>query len=139
HLAQARQDWKADVSEAEYSRRFPMLVPVGTSATIKSVSEAGRTHEEVIRLRDEAVQEFFGRLTGSHPGAIQVYGEEIESIRVPAEARYPDRPLVLDHANFRGDEAALKRGLSALATGTEQELPVHEAVQKSRVLWDLNQ
>jgi ATP-dependent helicase YprA (DUF1998 family) len=36
HLARATQDWKVDVSEEERPRRYPELVPVGTSATIKS-------------------------------------------------------------------------------------------------------
>ncbi len=139
HLAQARQDWKPDVTEAEHPHRFPVMIPVGTSATIKSVSEEGRTREEVIRIRDAAVQDFFGRLTGSDPGAIRVFGEEVESIHIPTEAQYPDEPLLLDHKSFRGDEAYLRKALSGLAMGPGQDLAVGDAVKKSRLLWDLNQ
>src|SRR5262249_56759656 len=62
HLARARQDWRTDVSSDDQPRRFPALVPVGTSATIKSLAEENRPREEIVRLRDEAVREFFATL-----------------------------------------------------------------------------
>ena len=46
HLARAKQDWKPDVSDEERPKRYPGLVPVGTSATIKTVAEEGLSHEE---------------------------------------------------------------------------------------------
>jgi ATP-dependent helicase YprA (DUF1998 family) len=64
HLARARQDWQTEVSAIEQARRYPALVPVGTSATIKSVSDAAQSREEALRMRDAAVQEFFAKLTG---------------------------------------------------------------------------
>ena len=109
HLQQARQDWHAQVPEEEIDRRFPTLIPVGTSATIKTVGQAA-TQAEAIRQRDEAVQDFFGRLTGTDPGAIVVLGEEIETIQKPAEAGYPAKPAAPDHRGFRGDPDNAQRG-----------------------------
>ena len=139
HLAEARQDWNTEVTEEEHKKRFPSLIPVGTSATIKSISEEGRSRDEVLRLRDEAVQDFFGKLTGEVPSTIRVYGEEIESIQVPPEAAYPAKVLVAEHSSFHGDERSLRQALSGLATGGSDDLPVEEAVRRSRLLWDLNQ
>src|SRR5690606_37033370 len=62
HLARAAHDWRAE--DRADPRRFPALIHVATSATIKSVDEKDRTPEEVKRLRDEAVQQFVGSLTG---------------------------------------------------------------------------
>jgi ATP-dependent helicase YprA (DUF1998 family) len=76
HLARARHDWKPNVGADEQARRFPQLVAVGTSATIKSLAEEDRPREEVVKLRDEAVQEFFGTLTGAERPTIRVFGEE---------------------------------------------------------------
>ena len=89
HLARARQDWRIEVSAEEQPRRFPELVPVGTSATIKSMNEEGLTQEEVIQLRDTAVQEFFATLTGVEKTTIRVLGEELQDVEIPPEARYP--------------------------------------------------
>ena len=99
HLRQARQDWNIHVPEGETAKRFPALIPVGTSATIKSVAEA-TTREEAIRQRNEAVQNFFGRLTGSAPGDVMVLGEEIETIQKPA---YGPTSVSPDHEGFRGE------------------------------------
>src|SRR5690606_31519806 len=51
HLSAAHQDWMADQHTQE---RFPKLICVGTSATIKSVDETGKSQNEVRKLRDEA-------------------------------------------------------------------------------------
>ena len=48
-----------NVPAEEQAKRFPFVVPVGTSATIKSLAEENRPPKEIIKLRDEAVQEFF--------------------------------------------------------------------------------
>jgi len=137
HLQNARQDWRSEVPDEEVDRRFPTLVPVGTSATIKTVGEAA-TQAEAIRQRDAAVQDFFGRLTGTDPGAILVLGEEIETIQKPAEAAYPVNAAAPDHHGFVGDPESLRRALSALASGAANELPLAEAVRRCGLLWDLN-
>jgi len=41
HLARARQDWRVDPPDDERAKRYPSLVPVGASATIKSMDEEG--------------------------------------------------------------------------------------------------
>ena len=90
HLARARPGSGESRSRTRNSRAdIPKLVPVGTSATIKSMSEEGLTHEEVIQLRDTAVQEFFSTLTGVEKTSIRVLGEELQDVEIPAEARYP--------------------------------------------------
>ena len=40
HLSSARQDWNTQVSDEDKPTRYPDLIPVGTSATIKSVDGA---------------------------------------------------------------------------------------------------
>ncbi len=89
HLARATQDWKVDVSVEERPRRYPTLVPVGTSATIKSAWEQDLPREQLLALRDAAVQEFFAALTGAEKSTIRVLGEELQDVTVPAEAAYP--------------------------------------------------
>ena len=97
HLRRARQDWLPQVPETEHARRYPALVPVGTSATIKSLAVAGLSPEETRRQRDEDVQGFFARLTGADPATIRVFGEDVEEITIPAEAAYPPRPTDPGH------------------------------------------
>ena len=50
---------------------------------------------EAIRLRDQAVQDFFGRLTGVEPPSIRVFGEEIEEIKPRRSGLCPDTGFVL--------------------------------------------
>ncbi len=138
HLSQARQDWNTDVPEGESAKRFPILIPVGTSATIKSVAEA-TTREEAIQQRNEAVQNFFGRLTGSAPGDIMVLGEEIETIQKPVEAAYGPTSVSPDHEGFRGDANALRQAISELAGGAKDGETLEELVRRCGLLWDLNQ
>lgn len=61
HLSRAKQTYAAD---AEPARRFPSLLAVATSATIKSVDEAGLGEEERRQRRDVAVRELMAALTG---------------------------------------------------------------------------
>lgn len=136
HLSQARQDWKPDVPEAERASRYPALVPVGTSATIKSVSENGISREEANTLRDQAVQEFFAKLTGAEPAKIRVFGEELETMTDPAEAAYPPVPVAMAHPDV-STPAAVAKALCALA-GVPGATPLEEAARKCRLLWDLN-
>jgi ATP-dependent helicase YprA (DUF1998 family) len=136
HLARARQDWQPEVPATEQARRYPALVPVGTSATIKSVSDAAQSREEALRMRDAAVQEFFAKLTGCEPSAIGVFGEEIETIQVPPEARYPALPVDPGPVHI-ADPDRVHAALCALA-GVSSTTPREEAARQCRLLWDLN-
>ena len=59
HLARARQDWLPDVPADQHAARYPTLLSVGTSATIKSVADSALSADERRQRRDAAVQEFF--------------------------------------------------------------------------------
>src|SRR5262249_9496387 len=138
HLARARQDWKPNVPADDQARRFPSLIPVGTSATIKSLAEENRPREEIIKLRDEAVQEFFGSLAGVDRASIRVFGEELQDIPVPTEARYPAQPGRCDHENLDvSDTEAVRKSLCKVA-GLPETTALAEAARKTRLLWDLN-
>src|SRR5262249_28716888 len=138
HLARARQDWKPNVPADDQARRFPSLIPVGTSATIKSLAEENRPREEVIKLRDEAVQEFFGTLAGVERASIRVFGEELQDIPIPGEARYPAQPGSCDHESLEVSNAdTVRKSLCTLA-GVPDSTGLAEAVRKTRLLWDLN-
>lgn len=78
HLRHAKQDWNA--GDRNDAVRFPAPVLVGTSATIKSIDESGRSKEEIEQLRNEAVQSFFSRLTGAAAASIRVIGEELRAV-----------------------------------------------------------
>lgn len=137
HLARARHDWNPDPIESDRAKRFPSLIPVATSATIKSLSELGLSREDRIRLRDEAVKEFFGKLTGVElANSITVIGEELEQIHVPKQAVYPGQPVDMQIPNL-DDENAVREALCILA-GQPTDLPVHEAARRCKLLWDLN-
>ena len=136
HLRRARQDWLPQVPEAEHARRYPALVPVGTSATIKSLAVEGLSPDEARRQRDEDVQGFFARLTGADPATIRVFGEDVEEIAIPAEAAYPPRPTdpgPLDPTNPEGVRLALCR-----LAGVPANTPVADAARRCRLIWDLN-
>lgn len=138
HLRRARQDWKTDIPDAERARRFPALVPVGTSATIKSLDERDLPREEILRQRDEAVQGFFGSLTGADKASIRVFGEELREIETPAEAAYPVHPGAVDVETLNlSDPEAVRRTLCTF-TGLPNTTPLHEAARRCRLLWDLN-
>jgi hypothetical protein len=138
HLARARQDWRANVPDDERAKRYPSLVPVGASATIKSMDEEGLTHEEMVRLRDEAVQEFFAALAGVEQGTIQVYGEELEDVPIPDEAVYPAKPGKVDVRDLEvSNAAAVQKALCRLA-GFAEDTPIDEVARRYRLLWDLN-
>jgi hypothetical protein len=138
HLARAKQDWKPQVSEEEGPRRYPILVPVGTSATIKSVDEQGLSRDDVLRQRDVAVQGFFATLTGVEPSAIRVLGEELQDVSIPAEAVYPPETGTVDAKSVDvADAEAVRTSLCTLA-GLSPETPLDEAARRCRLLWDLN-
>lgn len=135
HLRRARQDWAAD--DRANPRRFPSIVPVATSATIKSVDERGKTREEVTRLRDEAVQEFLGKLTGYPGEEFRVIGESLRDLEVPPEARWPAQVVDIDPPDHR-DEKSVHGALLALA-GAEPGASRDEAARRAGVLWKLGE
>lgn len=92
HLAQARQDFAGE--DPNDVRRFPQLVPVATSATIKSATEGDASPEERRRQRDEAVAGFVAKLTGVDAGTIRVVGEELRDVPAPEGPAWPDRAYV---------------------------------------------
>ncbi|ACY13366.1 DEAD/DEAH box helicase [Haliangium ochraceum] len=143
HLQHARHDWGAEL--ADDPRRFPPLVPVATSATIKSVDEAGKSADEVRALRDQAVQGFLATVTGVPAERFRVLGEELEPVHVPAEARWPAEPAAVDvpetiAGQVDQDSAALARALAVLAgipTGTDDSADLNTAGRAAAILWFL--
>ena len=138
HLVQARQDWRPTVPPAEEPRRFPALIPIGTSATIKTLDEGTQSLEERIRLRDSAVQTFFSTLTGAQHDSIRVISETLEDLQPPAEAIYPTQPGNVDTSRLDvTDHKAVHTALCAL-TGQPSTLPLDSVARRARLLWDLN-
>lgn len=135
HLKQAKQDWNPNPEERLRARRFPTLLPIGTSATIKSDGE-GLSKEEARRLRDREVQSFFGKLTGIPGESIKVLGEELQEITVPADASYAKKALTDDVQAIRTPDD-LRRALCRLA-GVPETTEILEAARRCRLLWDLN-
>lgn len=134
HLKGVTQDWSAgDPADA---RRFPQVVPVATSATIKSVDEAGRSPEEVRKLRDEAVGEFLSTLTGQDPSSFLVVGEEILDLEVPSQARWTSTPPAVSVPS-PGDAKAVRATLAILA-GLPETTPVAEITTSAGILWTLS-
>lgn len=134
HLRHARQDWLVD-NRADRNR-FPSQVPVATSATIKSLDEAGRSQDEIRRLRDEAVQEFVAQITGVEPGSILVLGETLRDLDVPVEARWTPEPANVSVPDTK-DTEAIRKTLAALS-GLPEMASVEESVSHGAILWKLN-
>jgi hypothetical protein len=134
HLRHARQDWRAD--DRGDPRRFPEVLPVATSATIKSVEETGRPPEEVRQLRDAAVREFLMKLTGVASERFRVLGEELRDLDSPSEARWPVEPVADAGTTFGGPEA-VRAVLARLADSPGDE-PIGTLAQRAGVLWTLN-
>lgn len=116
HLKAAKQEWNTQSAD---TRRFPTLVQVATSATIKSINEQGRSEEQVTGLRDEAVQEFFSTLSGVEPKSIRVIGESPRDLDAPKDAQWAEEPTAsLNQAPVRAavlfklNELLAKRPLS---------------------------
>lgn len=133
HLAHAQQDWSAE--DRSDRQRFPILTPVATSATIKSIDETGRTAEAVRRLRDEAVREFFAKLTGVEQASIRVIGEQIRELEVPAEARWTPAPVSIPTPDLR-DPEAVRVAIAALA-GLPPDSDLALAARSAAILWKL--
>lgn len=138
HLARARHDWKPSVPEGETLNRYPSLVAVGTSATIKSLDEKGHSRAEIVQLRDRAVQEFFGTLTGVEKSSIRVLGEELQEIATPPEASYSDPPPSVDTADLDLSDAESVRAKLCRLAGVPADTPLDQASKSCRLLWDLN-
>jgi hypothetical protein len=134
HLRHARQDWFAD--DRGDLRRFPEVIPIATSATIKSVDEIGRSPEEVRRLRDEAVREFLTKLTGVPRERFKMLGEELRELEIPTEARWPAEPAADLGATFDSGDS-LRAALARLADSPADPAPDLLA-RRAGILWTLN-
>lgn len=135
HLRRAAQSWCA--TDTSDTRRFPRLVPVATSATIKSIDEQGRSPEEVTRLRDEAVQGLLAQLTGVPPERFLVLGEELQDLQVPAEASWPKDP-VTGEPPLPTDSEAVSKAAAQLA-GLPANTPLERSASHAAILWHLNE
>lgn len=137
HLKAAHQELHLD---APAPVRFPILVPVGTSATIKSIDEAAageRTATELKALRDTAVSDFFSRLSGADAKSIRVLGEELRDVAVPSEASWPAQPVVIQPPKTT-DSEAVSQALAALA-GVPTGTSLQTAARKAAILWKLGE
>ncbi len=134
HLRHALQDWI--VHDPSDPRRFPELLTVATSATIKSVDEAGRSPEEVSALRDKAVRAFLTKLTGIEGERFKVLGEALRELEVPPEAQWPPMPVAVNPP-ASGDVMGIRAALAALA-GSTPEQSLEQLARQAGVLWTLN-
>jgi hypothetical protein len=137
HLRRAKQDWIPNPTEPEaVKRRYPILIPVGTSATIKSVSGKDISRAEAVKLRNEAVQDFFSKLTAADKANIQVFGESVQDLEIPADAKYSDEPADVGTIDISNPES-VRTAICRIA-GVDSSTPLPEAVRKCRMLWDIN-
>jgi hypothetical protein len=137
HLARARHDWSPDVPADQHAARYPTLLNVGTSATIKSVYDPALSADERRQRRDAAVQEFFSRLTGETPDTIRVIGEVLEDITVPTEAVFAAIVPTIEPVDVT-NTVSVERALSASA-GIAPTGKLASAARHCRLLWLLNQ
>ena len=135
HLRHARQDWLA--GDRRDARRFPEVLPVATSATIKSVAETGQSPEEVRQLRNEAVRGFLTKLTGVAAERFLVLGEELRDLEAPAEARWSAEPVV-EELPALDDTRGLQAALARMAASSADK-PVDTLVREAGILWTLNE
>src|SRR3989304_8533862 len=71
HLKKARQDLNTDPEQNLKKKRYPDLLTIGTSATIKSENEEDISRDEFVKKRDSEIQDFFVKLTGSSKSLIK--------------------------------------------------------------------
>lgn len=135
HLGRAVQDWNVNVPEPEQNKRFPRLIPVGTSATIKSADEVDLDPLQVIIARNQAVQEFFSKLTGVEPDSIMVLGEELAEIAIPPQACYAPIPPEIGEVDINNTND-IRKTLCRLA-GISTDSSLVEAASSARIIWDL--
>lgn len=134
HLRRAKHDFLPDATDD--TKRFPTLVHIGTSATIKSVDEQGRSPEQVKQIRDQAVQGFFAKLTGVTPASICVLGEELRDLEVPPEAAWTPEPIAVTPPDVNDSEAV--RNAVAVMGGRPAETALEAAARGAAALWTLN-
>lgn len=125
-----------NVQESETDRRYPKLIVVGTSATIKSMEEGSGTQEEIIAARDADIRRFFAALTGVAPETIRVLGEQLEDIKIPEDATYAAAPSLPDARDF-ADADAVRAALDCLS-GAVNSSDLVDAARRCRLLWDIN-
>jgi len=136
HLVRSRQDWNTDVPEADRRLRYPSLITVGTSATIRSLDEETLSTQEAHSARDRAIQDFFSRLTGEKADSIKVLSEELRDIQIPTDAQY-NSEIIQDRRVNLSDEDVVRQALCQLA-GVDDSMILQEASHRCRILWDLN-
>lgn len=136
HLQNAKHDWNPNPPETVRSQRYPTLLPVGASATIKSITDETITLEERLQQRDAAVQEFFSKLTGAKADTIKVVGEELQEIATPTEATYSASPIQTEDVDIT-DIDAIRRTLNQLS-GQFEQATLDTAARQTCLLWDLN-
>ncbi|MBX3436016.1 MAG: DEAD/DEAH box helicase, partial [Planctomycetaceae bacterium] len=136
HLQAARQDWQTAPKPDLQCQRFPSLVPVGTSATIKSVKEGGDPAAARAE-RDQAVREFFSKVAGvTDPATIRVFGEELQDQVIPKDASYPPASVTGLKVDVSDTESV--RLAACKLAGIAEDSSVGEASRRCRLLWDLN-
>jgi Lhr-like helicase len=134
HLKHAGQDWKSD--NREDVRRFPKLLPIATSATIKSIDDEVKDEEERKRQRDQAVRQFFGALSGTAEAEIKVVGEELSDLKIPDSVQWASKPVALTLSNHQ-DQEEVRKAICELA-GVTPTTTLEQVVPKAAILWHLN-
>lgn len=135
HLKRARQDWNTNPEGSLQSKRFPKLVMIGSSATIKSEYDESLPREELISRRDRDIQDFFSKLTGAEKFQIKVFGEEILDIDIPKEAHHAKE---FHSGQFNISDTESTRLSTCNLAGINQSADEVTAVRSCKILWDLN-
>lgn len=136
HLGRTRQDWRPDVAAEQRTARYPRLLCVGTSATIKNLTEDQLDPAESLQRRDAAVREFFSRLTGEPEQGVRVIGEVLEDIAVPTDSTVAPAPPEPSELDIHHPES-VRRAFVALS-GAACDSSAEEAARRCRLLWLLN-
>ncbi len=136
HLKNAKQTYSTNIADDKMKQRYPELIAIGASATIKSVSEKEVSHQQAVRLRDEAVQDFFSKLTGYESSSINVYGEELKEINTPGDALFSSEPFCPESIDIESEES-LNNALKKL-TGLSVAVNLHQSAGRAGLLWELN-
>lgn len=136
HLKQARQDWGTSHQGNLQKQRFPELLALGTSATIKSESEEGLSRTEWLKKRDTEIQEFFAKLSGFKQDTIKVLGEELQEINIPLEAKYSTVFSEPEAINLSDCESVRKAICKLADINSSADLDM--AARSCRIVWDLN-
>lgn len=130
-LVRRLQGHLARVANRQDAPPTPTLIPIGTSATIKSDDEEGNPGE-----RDRAIKQFFHKISGATVDAIKVIGEELADRPVPPQAVYSQKPAAPGPIDI-GDISSFSRAINALAD-QPPTTPLAEAVPRARILWEID-